>query len=103
MHVAEPPTITAHPQEFNVVRGKPARFTIQVIGTDPLNYYWEWKPAVGSEEWQPCRAEWSDSGRLIIPSVEKSNEGNYRCVISNCAGSATSNPAKLGVSYFSIS
>ena len=68
-----------------------------------MNYYWEWKPAVGSEEWQPCPAEWWDGATLTIPSVQKSNEGNYHCVISNCTGSDTSNPAKLEVSYFSTS
>ena len=99
IHVAEPPGITTHPQEFNtVVRGKPAKFTIQATGTEPLRYNWQWQSAEEEGEWQPCRAEWSDGATLTIPSVQKSNEGNYCCVISNRAGSQTSNPAKLKVS-----
>ena len=31
----------------------------------------------------------------MIPKVDKSNEGSYRCVVSNNAGSHISNPATL--------
>ena len=101
MDVAEPPRVTNHPLDTkDAVPGKPVKFTLQATGTEPLNFHWQWKPAGeedGSEEWQPCRAEWSDGATLTIPSVQKSNEGSYRCVISNCAGSQTSEPAYLSV------
>ena len=97
-HVAEPPRITAHPHDLKVVvRGKPANFTIRATGTEPLTYQWEWKPTEeegGSEEWQPFDAEWSDGVTTLIP-MQQFNEGSYRCIVSNCAGSQTSNPAKL--------
>ena len=77
-------------------------FTVEATGTEPLNYQWlHWKPAGkedGSKEWQPCPAEWSDSATLIIPSVQKSNEGRYCCVVSNCAGSQASKSVILEVS-----
>ena len=110
MHIADPPRINTHPRNLtNAVRGKPAKFIVQVTGTEPVRYQWlHWKPAEEevngsekedwSEEWQPCRAEWSDGATLTIPSVQKSNEGHYCCVISNCAGSQASEPAKLEVS-----
>ena len=98
LHLVGPPRITTHPRDLkDVIRGKPAKFTIQAAGTEPLNYRWEWKPAEdddGSEEWQLCPAEWCDGAIILIP-IQKSNEGSYCCVISNCAGSQTSNPAKL--------
>ena len=72
-------------------------FTVQATGTGPLSYHWQWKPAGDSEEWQPSDTEWSDDATLTIPSVHKSNEGSYRCVISNCAGTQTSNPAELSI------
>ena len=100
IHVAEPPRITTHPQDLkNAVPGKLAKFTIQAIGTEPLNYNWQWKPAVedGSEEWRPCDPEWCDGATLTIPSVQKSNEGNYHCVISNCADTQISKAAQLSV------
>ena len=51
----------------------------------------------GSEEWQQCDKEWSDVTTLKVPSVQKLNEGSYQCVISNCAGSQTSEAAKLRI------
>ena len=83
-----------------MVEGESAKFSIQANGTEPLNYHWQWKPAEkgsGSEKWQPCPANCADGATLTIPTVEKSNEGIYRCVVSNLAGEQTSNSAKLGV------
>ena len=108
-----PPRITTHPQELrDAVPGKVVRFTAVATGTQPLRYQWEWKPpgeAVGesseNEVWQSCNVEsfpGADNSTVIIPSVQKSNEGNYRCVISNCAGSQTSNPAELSVGKINV-
>ena len=75
-------------------------FTIQATGTEPLSFHWERKPKKKwgqSGKWQPCPAEWCDGATLTIPSVQKSNEGSYHCVISNDIGSQTSNPANLSV------
>ena len=102
----EPPKVTDQPKSLSKVSpGKPAMFTLQATGTEPLSYHWQWKPVEeegGSEGWQTCRAEWSDGATLTIPSVQKSNEGNYRCVIRNCAGSQTSNPAELSVGKINV-
>ena len=98
LHVADPPRITIHPQDLNAIQGKSAKFIIRATGTEPVNYHWQWKPAEEEGEWQPCPAEWCDGATLIIPSVQKSNEGSYCCVISNCAGNETSKPANLTVS-----
>ena len=76
-------------------------FTTEGSGTEPLNYQWEWKQAINDDEWQLCDVEdfpGADSSVLTIPSVQKSNEGSYHCVISNCAGSQASHPAKLCIS-----
>ena len=101
VHVADQPSITTHPQELkDVAQGKPAKFSIQASGTEALNYRWQWKPAEeggGSEEWQECNAKWCKGATLSISKVEKSNEGSYRCVVSNFAGNQTSVPAKLTV------
>ena len=71
-------------------------FTVQVTGTESLIYQWEWQPAE-NEEWQLCDTQGSDSATLTIPTAQKSNEGSYHCVISNCAGSQISKPAQLSV------
>ena len=102
-HVADPPRITIHPRSLKYsIQGRPAKFTVQATGTHPLNYQWHWKPGDGSRKWQPCHAGWSEGATLTIPSVQKSNEGSYRCVVNNCAGSQTSNPAQLSVGKNSI-
>ena len=99
--LAEPPRITTHPQEVkDVAPGKLVTFTIGTTGTEPLSYQWQWKPAGeegGSEEWQLCDVEGPQTAVLCIPSVQKSNEGQYCCNISNCAGSQTSNTATLSL------
>ena len=101
MDVAEPPRLTNHPLDTkDAVPGKSFMFTAEATGTQPLNYQWEWKPAMEDVEWQPCDVErfpGADSFTVTIPSVNKSNEGSYRCVISNSAGSQTSNSAEFSV------
>ena len=101
LHLADPPRITRDPQNLkDALCGKPVTFTAEVTGTEPLNYQWEWKQAIDDDGWQPCDGETftgADSSRLTIPSVQKSTEGSYRCVVSNCAGNQTSNPAELSV------
>ena len=103
MHAADPPRINTHPRQLkDAVQGKPAEFIIQATGTEPLIYQWQHLKLAGegggSGEWQPCPAEWCDGATLTIPSVQNSNEGSYCCVISNCASSLASEPAKLEVS-----
>ena len=98
VHVVKPPSITSQVQELkDTLQGKCVKLTIQATGTEPLSYQWQWKPAEeegGGVEWQPCPAEWSDGAAILIP-IQKSSEWNYRCVISNCTGSQTSEPVKL--------
>ena len=81
-------------------------FTAEATGTEPLNYQWlHWKLAGKggrSCKWQPCPAEWSGGASLTIPSVQKSNEGLYGCVISNCVGEQASEPPELSVGKNSI-
>ena len=100
----EPPKVTNHPKSLSkIFPEKPAIFTLQATGTEPLNYHWEWKQAEeegGCKKWQPCDAEWSDGATLSIPSVQKCNEGSYRCIITNYAGTQTSNPADLSVGKY---
>ena len=101
MDVAKPPRITNHPLDIkDAVPGKSFVFTVEATGTQPLNYRWEWKPAMDDGKWQPCdvgRFPGADSSTIVISSVEKFTEGSYCCVVTNCAGNQSSNPAKLSV------
>ena len=103
---ADPPRITTHPRGIkDTVPGNLVEFTIQATGTEPLNYQWERKIGGGSGEWQSCDVEsfrGANSSTLTIPSVQKSNEGSYRCIVSNCAGSETSQCATLTVGELNL-
>jgi len=96
---ADPPRIITHPQGLkDVFPGQLVAFTIQAEGTEPLKYQWQQKPRSGSEGWQDCdmgRFPGSNNFTLTIPSVQKSNEGSYRCTVSNCADSESSDSATL--------
>ena len=96
----EPPTVINHPQTLSKVCPEAdVSFAVQATGTDPLRYQWQWKP-VEEECWNPCDSEkfpGSDTSTVTIPNVQKTNEGSYRCVITNYAGSQTSKPAKLSI------
>ena len=101
IYTAEPPKINNHPQKLkDVIPGYSVKFTVQATGTEPLNYNWQWKPAEkgsGSKEWKQCDEGSSDGATLTISSVQKANEGSYRCVISNNAGIQISKAAQLSV------
>ena len=99
LHAAEPPRITSYPSDQkDAFPGKPVTFSIQATGTEPINYQWQHKTRDGNEEWQSCDVECfpgANTSTLTISSVQKLDEGSYRCVISNCVGSQTSEPVKL--------
>jgi len=101
--VDEPPEVISDPESLkDISPTKTVEFTTQATGTEPMHYNWEWKPAVdgdGNEEWQPCNTEMfsgTESSTLVIYNVQKLNEGSYRSVISNYAGSKTSQPSSRG-------
>ena len=106
-HPDEPPRITVYPQELkNMVPSKSLTFTVQATGTEPLSYQWEIKTQNGNGEWLSCDVEsfpGANSSTLTIPSVQKSNEGSYRCTVSNYAGSETSESAALTVGELKFS
>ena len=91
-HTAEPPRFIIRPQEIkNAIPGKIVTISIEATGTKPLNYQWQHKTEDGG--WLSCDVErfpGANSSTLTILSVHKSNEGGYRCIVSNCAGSETS-------------
>ena len=103
LFLANPPRITAHPEEVqDAVPGQPVTFTTQATGTKPLSYRWQFKPIEeddGNDAWQICEC---DGTSLNISSVQKSNEGSYRCVVMNSVGMQDSKPVKLSVGKIEI-
>ncbi|MEK7653301.1 MAG: immunoglobulin domain-containing protein [Patescibacteria group bacterium] len=81
------PTITTHPVSQIVAQGASVTFSVVATGTLPLVYQWKKDGAnVGA-----------NSPDLVIASVANADAGSYTCIVSNLAGSATSNAAILTV------
>ncbi|MGC3947685.1 MAG: PQQ-dependent sugar dehydrogenase [Chryseolinea sp.] len=82
------PTISNHPQNATVANGQPAAFSVTAVGTSPLSYQWQKNevdiPGATSSTFRITRASIDDAGE-------------YRVIVRNAAGNATSNVATLTV------
>jgi ELWxxDGT repeat protein len=82
------PQITAQPASQNVLVGSTAVFVATVSGTAPLSYQWRRNGAdiIGA-----------NTPTLTLNNVTALNNGSYTLVVTNRAGTATSEPAALVV------
>lgn len=86
------PTITQHPAPQNVCTGATAQFSVGASGSGTLGF-----------QWQKNDSDLSDGGHysgtntpiLLVSNADAADAGNYRCVVSNAAGSTPSNRAPL--------
>ena len=96
-HAAEPPKITSQPTSQDHVRTEDSvAFSVQATGTE-LVYQWQWKQFGKKGEkdgWQNLSRKGST---FQVVEVQACNAGYYRCVVSNSAGSDTSQCAILTV------
>lgn len=84
-----PPTIGQHPQSQTVAAGQPATFNVTASGATPLAFQWQ-RNNVDIPN--------ANSDSYTIPSVSLSDNGaQFRCIVTNAFGSATSNNATLTV------
>ena len=88
------PTITKQPEAQSVTVGQTATFTITANGSEPLSY--QWQKSDSSDNWADI------SGAIgATYTTEATTTGmngyQYRCVVSNSAGSVTSDAATLTV------
>jgi DNA/RNA endonuclease G (NUC1) len=85
------PTIATQPQSLTVADGGAAAFTVSVGGTPPFGYQWR-KAGV------PITGNGSAvTATLTLTTVRPADAGGYDCVVTNPAGTATSNIASLTV------
>ncbi len=82
------PTITTQPQSQTVTAGFTAQFSVVATGTPAPTYQWQFNgaPVAGAT-----------SATLTLSGVQSSGAGTYTVVVTNPAGSVTSNPATLTV------
>lgn len=92
------PAITQQPANVTTSVGGNATFTVAASGTAPLAY--SWQKLIGST-WTNLAngADFSGvtSATLTVVGAATGDAGSYRAVVSNTAGTATSNPATLTV------
>ena len=84
----QPPSIVSHLQNFSTGRGSTATFAVSATGSPPLSYAWQFNgsPIVNAS-----------MDNLVITNVQPSDAGSYRVVVSNTAGSVTSQVAVLSI------
>ena len=82
------PVITAQPASVSAAPGTAATFTVAAAGMAPLSYQWQ-KNGVNIAG--------ATASSYTIASPVAASAGQYRAVVSNSVGSATSNAATLTV------
>jgi hypothetical protein len=86
---SQAPQITTHPQGLTRSAGQSASFSVTASGAAPLTYQWERNTVAIPGATSPT---------YTIASVATSDNGaQFRCVVTNSFGSATSNTATLTV------
>jgi hypothetical protein len=82
------PSITTQPANVTVNSGASASFTVAATGTEPFSYQWQLGGTAISG---------ATSASYSIASATSAHAGNYSVVVTNAAGSVTSNTATLTV------
>jgi hypothetical protein len=83
------PAITAQPASKTVTAGQTATFTVTASGTAPITYQWQKNNSNISGA--------TSASYTTAATTSSDNGSTYRAVVSNSAGSATSNAATLTV------
>jgi hypothetical protein len=86
------PTITVHPTLQMSCPGGTVSFSVTATGSSPLTYQWQKN---GTNLAEGGVYSGTNSGILSISNAQAAQEGDYRCVVSNTAGNATSQSASF--------
>jgi T5SS/PEP-CTERM-associated repeat protein len=87
------PAITRQPTSLTVTQGSTVEFSVVASGTPPLFYQWY----VGVGDGRDPSITGATNATLVLSNVQPTNGGNYRCIVSNSFGGATSALATLRV------
>ena len=87
------PVITKQPETVAAAYGDTAKFSVRATGSG-LTYQWQYK-SPGSSKWKDSGMSTAKSATLWVVSEKARNGQQYRCVVTNEAGSVTSEPATL--------
>ena len=92
--VVNAPTIGTQPVSQTVTAGNTATFTVAASG-DSLTY--QWQQSTNRSDWTNVGSATSSNTYTIDNTTTSMSSYQYRCVVSNSAGSVTSNAATLTV------
>jgi hypothetical protein len=84
-----PPIIWQPPKDHSVAAWRTVRLATEAVGTPALSYQWQREGTDILGATNPV---------LELKYVQEANSGNYRCIVSNANGSATSSNATVTVS-----
>src|SRR2546429_5548359 len=88
------PSITTQPANQTVTAGQMATFAVAAAGTAPLSYQWQKNGAAISGA--------TSAGYTTPATTSAGNNSQFTIVVSNTAGSVTSNAALLTVSAAAV-
>lgn len=85
---AVPPDVTLQPLPRTLYQGRTATLSIQATGTAPLTFQWlqNGTPVPGATDFT-----------LTLADAQPASTGSYSCVVSNTAGSDTSNAVSVTI------
>ena len=94
----DPPKITQHPESKSAATGAYTSFTVETTG-DGLQFQWmkDCKDLHDGSKYHGTKTH-----TLHIKDVEKSDKGNYQCLVKNDVGEELSEKADLAVSELVI-
>lgn len=87
-------TIVTQPADKSVIEGKTATFTVNATGSEPLSY--QWQQNMNGSGWTDITGE-TNATYTTEKTTMDMNGTQYRCVVSNSAGSVISDAATLTV------
>ncbi|MEO6874500.1 MAG: FG-GAP-like repeat-containing protein, partial [Opitutaceae bacterium] len=96
-----PPVVEFSPTNMTANEGSSAQFRVTVEGTNPIAYQWQRLPA-GSSTWVDLTngGNYANANDLILTVNNTAlvmSGDNFRCVVRDPGGTATSDPAALTV------
>ena len=87
--------IATQPKSVSVNKGETATFTVKAAGAD-LSYQWQWRKNASSE-WANSTFKGNDSPSMEVPGKTSRNGYQYRCAITNSAGTIYTDVVTLTV------
>ncbi|MBR5343329.1 MAG: leucine-rich repeat protein [Oscillospiraceae bacterium] len=93
--VMDKPAITTQPKSITAASGDTATFKVTATGSD-LSYQWQYRTS-SSGTWKNSSGTGSNKASYPVSAASYRDGYQYRCKVSNAAGTATSSAATLTV------